>query len=734
MTEFKIPLNASNYTSEERKKAFQKALEDDHQVSMDTNHKAETDEQPALNESIRKKAPRQTDSTRPQKRPQPPGPGMEKLIDSIDEGLAHSYEHQNRTLEVHQQYLSQQDDYADVFSEVLNQQRMLLENQNGEPIKEILETLHSNLEGFHKLQEKGLEVHRQFLDQQAAYAEAYVRLLQQQQQAVNGGQVSTPELPSMPERSDTPSIREKVDTTPEIDAYREAVPTPEARPEPAGKTTPASPVEADESGQKQTPAADSPSGEETQAPESAVSIQDLSNTLLEIVGDKTGYPPDMLELEMDMEADLGIDSIKRVEILGALEDAYPDLPPADTNQLAELRTLQEIVEYMESIAAGTDQIADPGPVQEEEDGPAQEQPSPVPAKPDATTQKEGRDNGKSRLDLEALSETLLDIVGEKTGYPPEMLELDMDMEADLGIDSIKRVEILGAMEDRTQDLPSFETETLAELRTLGEIVEYMSDVKEEAAQPSSPEQEPKKKVPEDNIQVNAVQTVPLPPPDKIELEIPENRPLLIGDDGSPLAGRLAEVLQDRGWNVVRWAYPASTLPGGQQDINSGTGPRFELPSISDQDIADGLDALRRRYGQIAGFIHLHPRPREKGTRQDRKLVKTAFLTAKHLKEDLEHPPQDSRSYFLTVTRYDGKLATQTNGYFGDGSGLPGLTKTLRWEWPHTYCRAIDLDPALEAGEQARAILKEMEDANQGLTEVGISPAGRVTLRQKATQP
>jgi hypothetical protein len=40
---------------------------------------------------------------------------------------------------------------------------------------------------------------------------------------------------------------------------------------------------------------------------------------------------------------------------------------------------------------------------------------------------------------------LLDIVSEKTGYPSEMLELDMDMEADLGIDSIKRVEILGAM-------------------------------------------------------------------------------------------------------------------------------------------------------------------------------------------------------------------------------------------------------------------------------------------------
>jgi acyl carrier protein len=63
----------------------------------------------------------------------------------------------------------------------------------------------------------------------------------------------------------------------------------------------------------------------------------------------------------------------------------------------------------------------------------------------------------------------------------------MDMEADLGIDSIKRVEILGAMEDQVPELPSFETEKLAELRTLQEIVEYMTVVRE----PSTTEEKKK---------------------------------------------------------------------------------------------------------------------------------------------------------------------------------------------------------------------------------------------------
>ena len=40
-----------------------------------------------------------------------------------------------------------------------------------------------------------------------------------------------------------------------------------------------------------------------------------------------------------------------------------------------------------------------------------------------------------------IEKLLLQLVSERTGYPEEMLGLDQDMEAELGIDSIKRVEI-----------------------------------------------------------------------------------------------------------------------------------------------------------------------------------------------------------------------------------------------------------------------------------------------------
>ena len=70
--------------------------------------------------------------------------------------------------------------------------------------------------------------------------------------------------------------------------------------------------------------------------------------LLGVVSDRTGYPAEMLSMEMELESDLGIDSIKRVEILSAMQDLVPDLPDVDLTVMASLATLGEIVDYLSS--------------------------------------------------------------------------------------------------------------------------------------------------------------------------------------------------------------------------------------------------------------------------------------------------------------------------------------------------------------------------------------------------
>ncbi len=76
-------------------------------------------------------------------------------------------------------------------------------------------------------------------------------------------------------------------------------------------------------------------------------------------------------------------------------------------------------------------------------------------------------------------------MAEKTGYPADMLNLGMDLEGDLGIDSIKRVEILSAVADQAPELRSVDMGHMGSLRTLGAIVEYMKGIGEPAAVPAA---------------------------------------------------------------------------------------------------------------------------------------------------------------------------------------------------------------------------------------------------------
>ncbi len=53
----------------------------------------------------------------------------------------------------------------------------------------------------------------------------------------------------------------------------------------------------------------------------------------------------MLDPGMDLEGELGVDSIKQVEILSALRERMPDLPEIDPAQIAELRTIRSIAGF-----------------------------------------------------------------------------------------------------------------------------------------------------------------------------------------------------------------------------------------------------------------------------------------------------------------------------------------------------------------------------------------------------
>jgi phosphopantetheinyl transferase len=82
---------------------------------------------------------------------------------------------------------------------------------------------------------------------------------------------------------------------------------------------------------------------------------------------------------------------------------------------------------------------------------------------------------------ENLAQFFLACISDKTGYPLEMLSLDQDLEADLGIDSIKRLEILGGIIQHIGSLDSGAMEQLTSLKTTGEIVAVLAQELDRAA-------------------------------------------------------------------------------------------------------------------------------------------------------------------------------------------------------------------------------------------------------------
>ena len=191
---------------------------------------------------------------------------------------------------------------------------------------------------------------------------------------------------------------------------------------------------------------------------SGVSTGSVMKIMMAVVSEKTGYPQEMLELGMDIESDLGIDSIKRVEILGAVQDRAPELDEIPADDLVEMRTLGQIVEYLQS-SLNKDQATEIESI----------------TAPDEAPQTAGTQESVS-APVNDITSAVMSIVSEKTGYPQQMLEPEMDMESDLGIDSIKRVEILGTAQEKIPSLPEIPGEQLAELRTLGQIIEHLNQM------------------------------------------------------------------------------------------------------------------------------------------------------------------------------------------------------------------------------------------------------------------
>ncbi|GFO59968.1 hypothetical protein GMST_22930 [Geomonas silvestris] len=415
-----------------------------------------------------------------------------------------------------------------------------------------------------------------------------------------------------------------------------------------------------------------PASAPVSAPVAAQTGSDLDTvtaTLLEVVSEKTGYPQEMLELEMGMDSDLGIDSIKRVEILSTLQERLPGSPAIGPEHLGTLRTLGEIARHLATGSA----------------------PQAAVVAPAAATTSGAEVTG-----------VLLEVVSEKTGYPVDMLELEMGMDSDLGIDSIKRVEILSTLQERLPGAPVIGPEHLGTLRTLGDIAAFLT------AAPAS--------TPEIAVAPAAAPVTPPVAPAPVQAELPDLErsavvPVLLDEE----ANQEAVILANDGEIWVTNDDSAFTAELCSILLDHGCTVR----KIDAHNVTQIVPT-----GKLSGLVICAP-----VTGTDDEFLKNAFQLFKNAAKALNQSAESDGAVCVTASRLDGTFGFTQGSKLKDplSGGLAGLAKTAAREWPAVCCKAIDLGEFPNAPQAAGAVAVEL--FRRGPVEVGLLPAGRYALNQ-----
>ncbi|MGW4910945.1 SDR family NAD(P)-dependent oxidoreductase [Streptomyces sp. NPDC004270] len=304
---------------------------------------------------------------------------------------------------------------------------------------------------------------------------------------------------------------------------------------------------------------------------------------------------------------------------------------------------------------------------------------------------------------------VLEIISERTGYPVDMIEPDLDLEADLSIDSIKRAEIAGELAKRlgiaggAETLDDAELEELAKARTAAAVTGWLkarvdggerqeetatattggtTDRTGAAAEPAAAAATAEEIPPGEAPKRFEMRTVALAEPDAVAdpAALLSGRRFVILGDGAHLAERLS-------------AYGAECLT---------VGPDHRLGE------ADGT---------VDGVVYLSALPGG-----DTPVLPDAFPV---LRAALARGPR----WLLAARSAEGEDAARS-------AGLHGLFRTVAREYPETVARVVtltDTGPAavaeallaeLLAPEPAPVVLRTAA-GRQGLelTEVPLGPLG-----------
>ena len=414
--------------------------------------------------------------------------------------------------------------------------------------------------------------------------------------------------------------------------------------------------------------------------EGSMEIQDTQpsgnaiETVKSIIAEQTGYTADMLEDDLDLEADLGIDTVKQVEIFAKVSARFGFKVPDDL-KLRDLNTIAKLSDYVQSKTDGL--------VENDKQGNRSES---APVAEDLPTQGEDA------------KVTVKEVIAEQTGYTADMLEDDLDLEADLGIDTVKQVEIFAKVSSRF----GFSVPDDLKLRDLNTIAKLSDYVQSRAGVSSTSQTKEATSVEADEVsgRIDIIDPLngddefpdPVSPIKRLvvrlkESDIPElskkdfkGKKIIVSLDSHGFAEKIIEKIKMKKGEVI-------TIGGKDADF------KFDLTDVAATE--KRVEEFKETYPQVNGFIHLAPLDfyfDRKDSKEDsdeslNTTIKSFFVMIKSLFETL-----DKKENIIGTITFDSVVFPYQEDC-GDihplFAGLAGLLKTVNKEMPDTRVKVVD---------------------------------------------
>ncbi|MEZ5288649.1 MAG: SDR family oxidoreductase [Vicinamibacterales bacterium] len=314
-----------------------------------------------------------------------------------------------------------------------------------------------------------------------------------------------------------------------------------------------------------------------------------------------------------------------------------------------------------------------------------------------------------------LRDTLVELLVDRTGYTADAFGADVDLEAELGVDSIKRIEVLGRLLDRVHGtgrrVDRTRMDRLMRARSMREMVSEVELLQAEAE--TAPPPRPTQTCP---VWTMAAHAEPLPP----HVQWRPDGLVLITADGLGVASALASRLRASGTTPVIVSRAALADPSS---------------------LGRAMDAWRTAHGPVRGVVHLAALAPVVEPPTIEVWREEAAVQVKGLFELLARTSTDRRDragtfMLLAATAFGGRYGRQASGTasLAVSGGVHGVVRTLAAEDPTVSAKTVDVDPLLAPTAIANVLAAELTRAIDD-AEVGYEGDTRLVFRpHRSPQP